>query len=597
MTWPESVTLELTEQDNPQVVEAIVTANQYKVRYEGSDIVTTVTYDQPYELLDPTAISDWYLDDQKFAACGEKWQIANDVLLTKKTMNVKLLDFEDESLRLFSPSSNTELSISENEGVNASKALKASCKDNSGSLNINLNKDYLAKVFEDANVKSLAFYAKGNVESSKFRARPNATFYEQDGVGFGISTQYKVFYLTREVYNSMVTADDFMFVQYYPGGVDDLALYLDNFRLCYTNYETYTTNGFENGYYFKNTDTNWLYRHAKNNQADFQITSSGSTIVSGSELDYNVFSEGVSSIKIVKAASGQINCYFGQFSNFQPANIPDEGVYVDFRSDNRWNESWYETDGRITVGGLSDGVNKTLVYPFTIGAPTSRQSVQNVQEQWQTFHIKKSDISNDGRFLIMPGGSTGTFFVDNIRFATMPIESFENAYAYTGGVNNNVFAGATSYPLEASIGASVRPDTKKEYIFTTEWGNTHEGVTPEASITDERATDGDYSLKLKMSGTKPLRLRPSYLQMLIRDGGKLSFDVYTDDLPNNKLSLTTLGGNVKSIVKGQWTTIELELADFLKGAATTYHTEGRFTESAFGAGTIYIDNIRYIPAA
>ena len=508
----------------------------------------------------------------------------------------RLVDFEDGKYDLFSPSSNTQLSLDTTNGVNGSKALKASCKDNSGSLNINLNKDYLAKVFEDPSVKSLAFYAKGSIESSKLRARPSAIFYEQDGTGFGVSTNYKVFYLTRSTYNTMVSANDFMFVQYYPGGETGLDMYLDNFKLCYTDYTTYTSNGFENGRYYKNSDTNWIYRHAKNNQADFQITGSASNSIGSSELDYSVFSEGVSSIKVVKTAA-QVNFYFGGSSNFKPANLPDEGIYVDFRSDNRWNESWHETSGSVTVGSLSTGTNGALVYPFTVSAPASRSGVTNIQEQWQTFHLKKSDITSDGRFLIMPGGATGTTYVDNIRFANGPIESFENAYAYVGGVSNNVFAGATSYPFNAEVGTSVRPDSKHDYLFTTEWGNVNEGKIPDASITDERASDGNYSLKLTLSNSKPLRINPSYEQMLIREGGKLTFDVYSDDLADNKLSFTTLGGNVKSITKGQWTTIELELADFLKSGATTYHTEGRFTEGAFGVGTIYVDNIRYVSAA
>ena len=65
---------------------------------------------------------------------------------------------------------------------------------------------------------------------------------------------------------------------------------------------------------------------------------------------------------------------------------------------------------------------------------------------------------------------------------------------------------------------------------------------------------------------------------------------------DSKLSLTTLGGNVKTITKGEWTTITLTAADFLKSGATEYHKEGRFTEKAFGKGTIYVDNIKYIPA-
>ena len=595
VAWPVTVELLYAEQDNPQVINAEVTANQYTVRYEGSQETTSVTYDSPYQLLDPTAIYDWYLDDECIPLSGDRWTIASDVTLSKISIDFKLIDFENESMRLFTPSSNTELSIDQTQGVNGSKALKASCKDNSGSLNINLNKDYLAKVFEDPSVKSLAFYAKGSITSSKFRARPTAIFYEQDGEGFGISTNYKVFYLTRSTYNEMVSANDYMFAQYYPGGETGLDLYLDNFRICYTDYTTYTSNGFENGRYYKNSDTNWIYRHAKNNQADFQITGSASNSIGSSELDYSVFSEGVSSIKVVKTAA-QVNFYFGGSSNFKPANLPDEGIYVDFRSDNRWNESWHETSGSVTVGSLSTGTNGTLVYPFAVSAPASRSGVTNIAGQWQTFHLKKSDITNDGRFLIMPGGATGATYVDNIRFATGPIDSFENAYAYQAGLENNVVAGASSYPVSEHVGTAPVPLTKSDYIFTTEWGNVNEGRIPDASITDERASDGNYSLKLSMPNTKPLRLRPSYLQMLIRDGGKLTFDVYSDDLADNKLSFTTLGGNVKSITKGQWTTIELELADFLKSGATTYHTEGRFTEGAFGVGTIYVDNIRYIPA-
>ena len=598
VAWPTNVTLEYGEINNPQEVAAVVTANQYTVSYEGLSETTLVTYDSAYELIETgNKFYGWFNGDEAVMTTGTKWQIAHDVTLTKKpTSNFfKLVDFENEDISLFEGGSNTDLSVVDSQGINGSKALKAECNDMTGQISLKADKDYLDVVFARNNVKSLSFYARGTTATKEFKAQASSLYYEQNVDNFGITTAYKLFYLTRETYNAMAAADNYTFVEYLPGGTT-LELYLDNFRVCYTNYTDHTYLGFENGYYYKNSDTNWIFRDGKNNQADFQITNP-TGVVGESTISHDVYSEGTSSVKLVKAASGAINLTFGTASNFKYENLPNDGIFVDFRSDNVWNESWHELNGNVTGGGLMTGSNNVLLHPFLIDNPSTRTGVRNVAGAWQTLYLKKSDINTNSTFLILPGGSLGAVYIDNIRFANGPIESFENAYSFVGGLENNVFAGACNYPTNASIGTISDPHNKKDYILTTEWGDINKNTVPDAEISNEKFSDGDYSLKITLAASNPLRLRPSYEQMLIRDGGKLSFDVYCDELSNNHYGFTTLGGIEKTVTKGQWTTVTLEASDFLKSGATKYSEDGRFTENAFGPGAIYFDNIRYIPAA
>ena len=512
----------------------------------------------------------------------------------------RVIDFENGANDYITVHDGTvSLSVVDDEGVNGSKALRAVF---SSAGHLDLAREMLDAFFANPNVAAISFYAKSTTATNNFRHitvdqsvvhdNGNAySTYESNISNYGVNEGYKQFYLTRGVYGEMNASD--WFIQYGATGT----LYLDNITTSYHDYFDAKTYGLEYGW-SRNVDANtyYLYNPVGSNVAQLLIT--GSSSFENAGVDYSAFTEGVRSVKLTKK-SGQVNYYLR--SDFQQSSLPTEGIYVDFKTDTTWNEAWHETNGSVGAGSMGTGKNNLAVlYPFLVGAPGSRTGVQNIVSngvgQWQTLHIKKSEITDDSRFLIISGGATGNVFIDNIRLATEPIDSFENAYAYVGGQTNNVIAGASSYPVDAEIGSVPSVFNVADYIFTTEWGNTASSTEPNAEITDERASNGDYSLKLEMRTSAPLRLRPSYLQMLLREGGTLSFDVYSDDLPEGKYKLTTLAGNVKNITKGEWTTVTLTAADFLKDGQTSYSNAGRFTENAFGAGTIYIDNIRYAAA-
>ena len=596
ISWPESVDLLYKDLDDPQIVAANYVGNEYTVSYEGSSTKTTVTFGSPYTLDIPSPeFCFWYFNNVKVENSGNKWNIASDVTLSAKLDSAyRVIDFEDGENELITVHDGTvALSVVDDEGVNGSKALKAVF---SSAGHLDIKKTFLDAILANPNVKALSFYAKSTTATNNFRhitvdqsvVHGNTvafSTYESNISNYGVYENYKQFYLTRGIYEQMSASD--WFIQYGATGT----LYLDNITVSYHDYFDAQTWGFDNGW-SRNVDANTynLYNPVGSNVAQLLITGSSSFTDAG--VDYSVFSEGVRSVTLTKA-SGQINYYLR--SDFVVDNLPDEGLYFDFRTDTKWNESWHETSGSVGAGSIGTGKdNKAILYPFTVGAPSARTGVQNIPGQWQTLHIKKSEITSDGRFFIASGGAVGKVYIDNLRLATLPLDSFENAYAYNAGKIDNVVAGAACYPVSETVGTVPVPMDKKDYIFTTEWGNTSYASIPTAEITDERASHGDYSLKLHILGNNPLRVRPSYLQMLLREGGTLSFDVYSDDLADNKLSFTTLGGNVKSITKGQWSTITLTAADFLKSGQTTYHTDGRFTEGAFGNGTIYVDNIRFL---
>ena len=176
------------------------------------------------------------------------------------------------------------------------------------------------------------------------------------------------------------------------------------------------------------------------------------------------------------------------------------------------------------------------------------------------------------------------------------MESFEDAHSFFGGKytsesDQNLVGGASSYPVDATVGAIPPIQNKQDYLFMAEWSTVNS-----AEISEEKASIGHKSLKLGINSAAAFRLRDSYVTQLFKyANAKIAFDVYTEDVDDDHLKLITLGGNTTTITRGQWSTIELTKADFLDG--TSYRNEGRFTTRAFGEGTVYIDNIRLLNAS
>ena len=511
----------------------------------------------------------------------------------------KVIDFEDGNYDYFIPhASTTSLSIADGEGIDGSKALKLSCIDGNGSVNLSIAKAFLESIFTKEDIATISFAARGETATSTFRSRPGTVAYDNTNAttqNGGLSTSYKTFYITRDMYNKMVTANDFMFLQ--AGACP--TVYLDEFRASYfdnvTNRPGITLDS--GGLYANTAGKEWYLRDAKNQQADFQVTTPSTGIVSDVTRDYINRSEGIASVSVAKTASGNVNFVLGRAAsqNFNPDKLPDAGIFFDFYAYNAVNATWtrFHSDDSVYygTGTIGDGRNPSqpLYYDFyRINNPVKDQGHTINAGQWVTLHVSKAQMTN-GTFMFMSGGATGTFNVDNIRLATGALESFEHAYPFSfpNYGSNNGFCGAVNYKIGTDTSYMATIDSKKNYLVESEWNR-----CSSAEITDEMSSDGDYSLKLNLTGNTPIRVSPSYEAILYKDGGSLSLDLYTDDISNNKI--VTLGGRTITVTKDQWTTITLTLNDFIKNSA--YSDSGRFTENSFGAGTLYIDNIRYIPA-
>ncbi len=568
VSWPENVTLELNEIGNPQIVEAIVIANQYTVSYEGTTETTSVTYDSPYQLLSPGGINGWFYEGNEVAVSGEKWTIASNVTLTKEFNfpTYRAVDFEDGNNRIISNNNNfTSIEVIDGEGLNGSKAL-ACVTDREGFLNI--DKDYLDKIFSDTNIKALSFYAKGTLETNNFRHitvdkqyvgnnENIISCYEVNSTGHGISNNYKQFYLTRGVYSQM--GDDDWSIKY--GGANGPhTLYLDNFQASRYDYFDKSYYGLENGK-MDNPDANTFYlRNATSGAAQFLAT--GSFGPNKVQANYDIQTEGQRSIGVDKA-NGQVNFYLrGDFARDQ---LPDEGIIFDLYVTTNFNGWWEGGD----TGAIVDGNDKHFVSKVN-------ESVQ--KGIWYTFHFDKNRITSDGRFLMAKGSTEGTIYIDNIRIATSGLrESFEGDvfaefFADPNDANGGYFNVCNRVITTVAESNALR-DAALDYLLIAEWGFVREG-----GITNEKASDGGYSLKMvfnKENGT--VRFNPRLVK-LMSDTSTVSIDFYTDDITftNEKMGIIT---------QGQWTTVTFTKADF--NNINAY----RLFRECFTVGTLYIDNI------
>ena len=595
------------------------------VSYADSLETTSVTYGSPYELLEVSGIYDWYYGDTLVPQSGEKWNIASDVTLEKKLcVDPKLVDFENGQNKIFKIKSGfTSIEVVDNEGLGGSKALKVSCSaTNLNDAFLQAEKDYLDEVFKDPEVKSLSFYAKGSAVTNNFRHIKVGTqyvegntrlieCYENNDSKYGMTNEYKKFYLTRNVYLQMFQSDNLNNTDYiikYGKSGAAFDMYLDNFEMCYTDYFEHKQNGLE----FGGLDTSYNEASFKvygvgNTEADFYINNrkypndSGSYLAYEAGFDYSIHSEGQRSLKITKT-SQEIDFYLG--GHFAYANLPDEGIYFDYYADVKFNAAFVKDDlsgfrdGFLHDGFAGGGSSKPMQISTNIGSAGSGVVVE--ANKWYTFHVLKSQIHTNGRFFVIgshASATTGTFYIDNIRLANSePMESFEDAHSFFGGKytsesDQNLVGGASSYPVDATVGAIPPIQNKQDYLFMAEWSTVNS-----AEISEEKASIGHKSLKLGINSAAAFRLRDSYVTQLFKyANAKIAFDVYTEDVDDDHLKLITLGGNTTTITSGQWSTIELTKADFLDG--TSYRNEGRFTTRAFGEGTVYIDNIRLLNAS
>ena len=499
---------------------------------------------------------------------------ANDDRLEKRLPRV--VDFEDglnEYITIYDRFDSLE--VVDGEGIGGSKALRAGSSSAVGDCHLKISKAYLDKVFADPNVKSLSFYAKATAATNNFRHKQvdaqyvngNSTIiscYERNATGYGVTTEYKQFFLTRGVYSQMSDSD--WFIQYHVDAAPQY-LYIDNLQISDKDYYTYKQNSLEHGYFEKNNDTTYYLRDAASSQANVIITTgSASNTVS---FDYDMQSDGLRGFRIDKTASNTVSIMLR--GDYQYSNLPDEGILIDFYTTIGFNGWWNDQE----TGAISNGYDKHFSF-----ITSYNQSVGN--NRWHTLHIPKVDINSDGGKIMNLKSPVGTIYIDNIRVATNLSESFEGARALripaNGNENPEYYGYAVGFNLADYTEAGICRDTTKNFYFLIGWN-----ACTAVDISSERASRGAHSFKFVKKSGGTFQVQPQWLA-LMDDDSTISFDIYTED--SNRLTCPISGASDRTITieSGVWNTITLTKADFESNSS-------RFTTNAFGAGTYYIDNM------
>lgn len=337
----------------------------------------------------------------------------------------------------------TSIEVVDGEGIGGSKALRAINNQPSNTdSHLKIDKGFLDYVFSDPNAKSLSFYAKGTKVTNNFRHievgsqyvngyTSIISCYENNNNGYGITNEYKQFFLTRGVYSQMNDSD--WFIQYGEITSSEI-LYLDNFSISYTDYYQFKKNSFEYGGLFleENSQGSGKYdvyrlRSTPGNQADFNIINRVGAYADTNasvSFDYVNYTDGYRSIKLTKP-NGEFDYHV--LGNYGYSSIPsDGGVCFDIYSSINVNASFDEdTDGYYEkIGNYQDG--------FAGNKAEGSKVIHNgriEKDTWYTFYMPKPQIASNGRFFVINGGTPGSFSMDNVRI-------FDATYYNNNGVKH-----------------------------------------------------------------------------------------------------------------------------------------------------------------
>ncbi len=453
--------------------------------------------------------------------------------------------------------------IDATNGTRGSKCLKVNIGGSDYSFG--LTKSYFDAAFADESVNAVKFDAKGTINSNNFRYRTkyncsgDSNTFEEYNSGSGITTNWKTFYFTRNMYNSWTTGSAMLKGGDYPNGS---TLWIDNIELSKISYDATSKSneyvGFEFGTVVnKSTDSSGSF--------SIRSTSGELGLVSGAgvdavDFDYTKHTEGNRSLHIHKVSGKYVAFYLSKaFYN----SLSDEGVYFDMFTDDGINSS-------PTVKNLQTGVNTVFNKAQTAG-------------RWQQYHMTKSQISTDGRLLQFNGTTTnGNIWIDNIRPANGAYENSESAYALKAG-DYVTFA---DFEVTESNYNTIR-DSYKNYTLIVNGGN-----QSGAEISLDHPEDWHYrSMKTTYSakGSCAIFFNPTFLEDNFYNG--VSFDIYTEQTFTGG---TSFGGKVNAIGTNKWGTVTLaedELYDPAKPGQNVIN--GRVFNGNFNAsGSFYIDNIR-----
>lgn len=407
--WPAEVTL--SKVDEVQVVNPEKTGKKYTVQFEGYLDSQEVTFGEPYELIHKSSITTrWAIGDVVIADSGT-WDYPNNADLSKKKVNK--FSFEGGDVPSFidvSKSQNlSSVSVVSGAGLNDSNALKVVVNKNED-FGLYVAKSTLDEVFEDSNVKTLNIVAKSNIKNNNFRHRTNEknVCYEANDSKYGINLEYKVFSFTREMYNNHKDSTDFIVYGGVGGSKENPVscageeIYIDSFIFNGNDSIGYEVNSFEDGYmeYIEN-GANTQYRYYHTYTIDPILTSyffaqySVNVVSVTGSYNYEHVTEGIRSMSFQKG-NGYIALYLSPALNTYLKSSASKKITFDF-----WSSCGINSTS--SVKNLTDGMNN----PFGKAQPA---------EQFVTYELDATtQITNDGRFLIIQGSTAGTFCFDNFR--------------------------------------------------------------------------------------------------------------------------------------------------------------------------------------
>lgn len=475
-----------------------------------------------------------------------------------------LYDFEDGVIPALDKNQFVRsVSVSSTDGVEGSKCLKFTVANND--FQFGLPKSFFDGVFSDPDIVSVQFDAKASSASQNFRyntqylvgGNPSQPF-EDYAAGAGITTDWKTFYFTRDMYNYW-DASSYM-IKGTIGGGD---VYIDNVKTSTKDpYSHVTSLGFETNTVIDKTATSTLNTLSVRIGVNVQsMEVSGAGVVTNSYgYSYSIKSEGNRSFYFTKQSG-----YLAVYLNRNIVNsIPGDYVLIDMYSTTGFNS--YDNNK-----GITDGQNN----------PFNRATIGN---NWFTLVLNKANgITTDGRILTMSGSAAGTVYFDNIR-GIGAVDNFESAYGFNAGQYGYVL----DYKTETteSAGNTIR-DKNKNYSIMINGAN-----LTKVEITSEKANGGHYSAKFTYSakGYCAMFINPNLLNTYLPMGYSVAFDIWA--------SASFTSGQLAgvSVPVGQWTTVTLT-ADKFEGHSTGSYN-GRFSTASFNdAGTFYIDNLRLIAPA
>ena len=318
----------------------------------------------------------------------------------------------------------TSIEVVDGEGIGGSKALRAiNDRASDTDSHLRIDKGFLDYIFSDSKVKALSFYAKGTKVTNNFRhIQVNAQYvngnsdiiacYERNNDGYGITNEYKQFFLTRGVYSQMNSSD--WFIQY--GGVSSSeALYLDNFSISYTDYYQFKKNSLEyGGLFLEENSTTYRLRSTPGNQADFNIINriEGGFPTSGGSVgfDYVNYTDGYRSIKLTKP-NGEFD--YHAIGHYAKSYIQTTGgICFDIYSSIKVNAS-FDDDGDgyyERIGNYQDG--------WAGNTNNGSKAIHDgpiLPNTWYTLYTPYDQISDNGRFFVITGSTAGSYSIDNIR--------------------------------------------------------------------------------------------------------------------------------------------------------------------------------------